>query len=394
MSGPADLVLAVLVRWIGLVALAGLVGSLAVRVIVLPPDVPALERRLGRWTRVCNLLLLVVGAADLFLRARTMAGGDLAAALSRTPVVLTRTHFGAVWSIRVVALVLLLGLAGRSGRTETRAAYALSLVVALTTTLAGHAADRGDLSANALIDWVHVAAATTWTGGLLWLAVVVLREGRAWSRERLAALLRRFSALAAWCLAAVVASGIYNAVVQLGSLDAFWTTAYGATLAVKLALVLAVVSIGAINRFVVLPELGVGPPARTARPLRAASPTPPALDRLGAYVAREAALALVVLGCTALLGESAPPHHRHAAGTGSQATVSRFASATNCVQESAHALHTAWVPACLRHSFSQSSQMSRQAVANSPSRVAFRPRQCARPAWPSATQARAASTRP
>jgi putative copper export protein len=372
MSGPVDLALAVLVRWISLVALAGLVGGLAVRVIVLPPDAPVLERRLARWTQACSVLLLLTGAAELLLRARTMAGGDLSATLSSVPLVLTRTHFGTVWSIRGVALVLLLGLVGRSGRTETRVAYALSLVVALTTTLAGHAADRGDLSANAAIDWLHVAAATTWTGGLLWLAVIVLREGRAWSPERLAALLRRFSALAAWCLAAVVASGIYNAVVQLGSLDALWTTAYGATLAVKLSLVLAVAGLGAVNRFVVLPQLGAGPTTWVARPQRAAAQARPTLDRLGAYVAREAALALVVLGCTALLGESAPPHHRHAASPGAQAIVSCFASATNCAQESAHALHTACLSACLRHSFSQSSQMSRQAVANSPNRVAFR----------------------
>jgi putative copper export protein len=371
-SAPADLALAVVVHWISLVALAGLVGGLAVRVIVLPPDAPALERRLARWTRAWNLLLVVVVAAELLLRARTMAGSELTAILSSAPAIVTRTHFGAVWSIRVVALVLLLGLGGRSGRMQTRVAYALSFVVALTTTLAGHAADRGDVSADALIDWVHVAAATTWTGGLLCLAVVVLREADACSPDRLAPLLRRFSALAAWCLAAVVASGIYNAVVRLGSLAALWTTTYGAILVVKVMLVLAVASLGAVNRFVVLPELGAGPPARSARPPRVASPTSPALDRLGAYVAREAALAVIVLGCTALLGESAPPHHRHAATTRSRATVRRFASATNCAQESAYALHTACLSACLRHSFSQSSQMSRQAVANSPSRVAFR----------------------
>ena len=322
----ADLAIAVLARWISLVALAGLIGGLAVRVIVLPPDVPLLERRLGRWTQVCTLLLLVAGVTQLLLRARTMAGGDLAATLSSAPLILKQTHFGTVWSIRGVVLVLLLGLAGRSGRTKTRVAYALSLVVALTTTLAGHAADRGDLSANAAIDWIHVAAATTWTGGLLCLAAVVLRMARTWPRERLTTLLRRFSALAAWCLGVVVASGIYNAVVQLGSLDALWTTAYGATLAVKLALVLAVAGLGAVNRFIVLPQLGAGAAARISRPLHAASPARPALDRLGAYVAREAALALVILGCTALLGESAPPHHRHAASPGAQATLSCFAS--------------------------------------------------------------------
>jgi hypothetical protein len=76
MSGPVDLALAVLVRWISLVALASLVGGLALRVIVLPPDAPALGRRLARWMQACTVLVLLAGGAELLLRARTMAGGD------------------------------------------------------------------------------------------------------------------------------------------------------------------------------------------------------------------------------------------------------------------------------------------------------------------------------
>src|SRR5262249_60844384 len=108
------------------------------------------------------------------------------------------------------------------------------------------------------------------------------------------------------------------------------------------------------------------------------------VDRLVPSVACEAGLALLGSGCPALLRESPPPHHEadmgptsHAAGRlhGSvarpQAVESSFASLTKRAHESAHALHTACEPACLRHSFSsQSSQTARQAVANSPSRAA------------------------
>ena len=176
MSGPADFALAVPVRWISLVALAGLVGGLAVRVIVLPPDVPALEQALARWTRVCTLLLLVAGAAELLLRARTMAGGDLGSGLAAVPTVLTRTHFGGVWIARGAALLALLVLVGRRTRAAWITALGGGLAVACTTTLVGHAADRGDLSLRTLIDWLHVVAATVWTGGLFCLAAVVLRR--------------------------------------------------------------------------------------------------------------------------------------------------------------------------------------------------------------------------
>jgi putative copper export protein len=293
----------ILTRWVGLVALAALVGGSVMAVVVLPPDAAALHRRLARWSRICVVLLLVASAGELLLRARTMTGDGFAAALAVTPAVLTRTHFGTVWSMRAIALALLLLLAGGSSRAARTAACALALGIALTTSLVAHAADQGDLSLTALIDWLHVAAAGAWTGGLFCLAGLVLRDARGWPPACLAALLRRFSILAGWCLAVVVASGIYNACVQLGSPHALWTTTYGAILTAKVLLVLAVAGLGAANRFVVLPRLGAaGSAAR-----------PPAV-RLGQYVTWEAGLALLVFGCTALLTESPRPCHPMAEG--------------------------------------------------------------------------------
>ena len=372
MSGSADFALAVPVRWISLVALAGLVGGLAVRVIVLPPDVPVLGQALARWTRVCTLLLLVAGAAELLLRARTMAGGDLGSGLAAVPTVLTRTHFGGVWIARGAALLALLVLVGRRTRAAWMTALGAGLGVACTTALVGHAADRGDLSLRTLIDWLHIVAATVWTGGLFCLAVVVLRRARRWPPARLVLALRRFSTLAGVCLVAVVASGVFNAWTQLGALDALWTSTYGRILIVKVSLVLVVASLGAATRFRVLPVLGAG-----------AGSSRNAVDRLVRYVACEAGVALLVFGCTALLTQSTPPHHEADMGASShaeerlhgaiappQAVESSFASLTKRAHESAHALHTACVSACLRHSFSQSSQTARHAVANSPSRAA------------------------
>ena len=283
-------------RWAGLAGLAGLLGGLVLAGIVLPPGDEVMERRLIVWTRSCVILLLATSGAELLLRARTMAGGDLASGLAAVPTALTRTHFGVVWMARGVALLALLVLVGRRARAAWAAAFGAGLAVAFTTALVGHAADRGDLSLMTLIDWLHVVAAAVWTGGLFCLAVVVLREARGWPRARVAVAMRRFSTLAGVCLVAVVASGVFNAWMQLGALDALWTSTYGRILFAKVLLVLAVAALGAVNRFRVLPGLG-GDASRTA------------VDRLGRYVACEAGLALLVFGCTALLTDSTPPHH-------------------------------------------------------------------------------------
>ena len=292
-----------LTRWAGLAGLAALVGGLVMAVVVLPPGDGALGRRLTSWSRSWVGLLLVTSAGELLLRAGTMAGGGLAAGLTAAPAVLARTHFGTIWSARAGALILMLVLVGCSGRAARTAACGAAFAVTLTTSLVGHAADRGDLSPIALIDWLHVTAAAAWTGGLFFLAAVVLGEARTWPRARRLALLQRFSTLAGGCLVAVVASGIFNACVELGSLDALWTTRYGTILIAKVLLVLAVASLGAANRYAVLPRLGTD-----------AGPSGPADARLVRYVACEAGLALLVFGCTALLTESAPPRHHADAG--------------------------------------------------------------------------------
>jgi putative copper export protein len=287
----------VLVQWTSLAALAALVGSLVLAVVVLPQNAPgSLRLRLARWSRLGATILLAASVGELVMRARTIGGGDLSTALAVVPSVLTRTHFGTVWSARAVALGILLVAAGRGGPVSRGATLCLAFAVTLSTSLVGHAADQGDLSVATLIDWLHVSAAAAWIGGLFCLAVLVLPATRTWPRDRLEALVLRFSALAGWCLAAVVVSGIGNGWIEIGSVRALWTTTYGQILTTKLALVLAIVALGAANRYAIIPRLVAGSAGAAAR--------------LVTSVAWEAALGLVVLGCTALLTQSAPPHHR------------------------------------------------------------------------------------
>jgi len=193
-----------------------------------------------------------------------------------------------------VALALLAAVSMSRAAPVRAAGFALALGVALTLSLTGHAADWGDYSVSVLVDWLHAVAATAWTGGLFGLVLIARRDHQAWPPALLGIVARRFSRLAGYCLAVVVASGIYNAWAQVPSLSALWRTAYGEALIVKTCLAAALACIGAINRYRVLPGLGALPEAG------------PRLSRL---VAREAAIAIVVFGCTAILAESTPKRH-------------------------------------------------------------------------------------
>lgn len=315
-----------LVRWVGFVALAGLVGAIAVDCLVLParaPELGATRDRLRALRVGGALVLLLASGGELLLRTATMSGAPLGAAMSALPPVLSRTHFGAIWSARVVLLILLVLTALRS-RAALVLAVPLALGVAVTVTLTGHAADWGDVSVTGALDWIHVVAATAWAGGLFALVLLVLRAAPRWPPALLPAVMRRFSTLAASCLALVVLSGVYRAWIELPTVAALWQTTYGRILAVKVGLALGLVGCGAVNRYVVLPRLGVGRATGLATrllrlgrlalmgPRRGARATPAA--RLAAWALREVALALAIFWCTAMLVESTPARHAgHAA---------------------------------------------------------------------------------
>jgi len=106
---------------------------------------------------------------------------------------------------------------------------------------------------------------------------------------------RRFSSLAGACLLLVVATGIYGGWVEVPALPALWGTGYGRWLVVKALVVLVIAGHGAVNRYRLLPRLG----------LEGAS------ARLFALVGREAGLAILVFALTAILTESPPARHAY-----------------------------------------------------------------------------------
>jgi putative copper export protein len=142
---------------------------------------------------------------------------------------------------------------------------------------AGHAAAVQPSGGAIFADAIHILSAAMWAGGILALATLHPPDG--WRGPEARALLDRFGGVALIAFAVTALTGVLRASDQLHDLGGLWTTTYGEVLALK--------------------SLGVG----TMLVLSAVA------WRRGIPLARaEAAIAVLVVGATAVLAAFPTPH--------------------------------------------------------------------------------------
>lgn len=242
----------------------------------LPPE--SGDRRLGRMVAVG--LGLLGGGALLALLAQLQALGSL-----RTlGALLLESRFGGDWILRVILLELLAVVAHRAVRRGDRLLLLLGLalaggLLATTTALSHSAAVKEDRAAAVLNDWVHLAAASLWIGGLVHFLIVSVPALRSappdrWERG-LGMLVRRFSVLGIASVAALIITGLYSGWLHVGSIEALRATAYGQTLLVKLVLLVPLLGLAGLNLLHWRRRLGTAESARHGfvRTLRAETVT-------------------------------------------------------------------------------------------------------------------------
>jgi putative copper export protein len=218
----------------------------------------------GLVTWVLLYVLAIAGVAELSTYATVASGEPLSLGLLRETLIETRV--GHVWLARFGFALLTAALvtaAARSGRTAYWwAATGTAALLLMTLTQLSHAAAEGRFLPF-LADWLHVAAATIWAGGLLGFVFVFLSgpldavpaDLRAELREQAP---QRFSRLAIGATMVLAATGLYAILLHVPNLAALVGTAYGRALLTKLGLLTLVFALGGASYFL----RGRGPSGR------------------------------------------------------------------------------------------------------------------------------------
>ena len=277
-------------------------------------------RALIGWVRMAGLVVIAGGVIELATldEAQSSALGDLIG---------TKPGVAAILKI-VAGLLILLGFGERSGRLAAPP-RSLSAAVAVDTppdahpgarsadtpggdlrwmpdvtavfgltgvalVLAsywfdGHTVSRGPWAVHAFVNLVHVGAAAVWVGGVFAMALLAGLRRRRTEHTGLAAMVVRFSSIAAVSLGSLAVAGLVMTWLVIDGPSDLVSSDWGRLLIAKVVVVAVAAGIGAYNHFALRPALEQ-------------RPDDPSLARhLRVWLAVESAAFVVVIVLTAVL---------------------------------------------------------------------------------------------
>ena len=306
----------VVARWLSYLAIAVIVGGQFFVLFVWQPARDALAaERPGRSQHPAALGppgagrpgAIAFGECDRAAGAGRTSVGHRAGRAWSAPAagVLYQTRYGSLWLARFALILAIGGWLAHAPKPRDRwLALAASGLLLLTISLGSHSAAEPEPLLPIASDWIHLVAASAWVGGLVHFTAALWAsrgaqdgEGRPLAAPLASRLLPRFSAVALLSVGTLALSGLYMAILRLGSFELLFGTLYGRTLIVKLALAAPMVAMGAVNLLWTTPNM------RKA----AASPSPsPVANFFRRFVTSELSLGVAVLLAVGLL-TSLPP---------------------------------------------------------------------------------------
>ena len=265
---------------------------------------------IGRCYRICvgafSAFGIGLSVVSMTVLAKAMSGAQTYAELSTHifEMLITGTHMGLAWCIRILALALCILIAFVKFNPTLRfVAMSGSSGVALATLAwSGHGAMDDGMRGyiHLASDISHLWAAGAWVGALL--AFLILAVTSANKASNTVAILSRtsngFAQVGTLIVVVLGISGVLNYVLIAGpSLDPLVSTLYGQLLLGKLMLVLGMLALAAANRFRLSPSLEASLTSGNHAQ---------AVAKLRQSLFMEATLAVLVLASVAWLGILSP----------------------------------------------------------------------------------------
>ena len=297
----------------GLIAALG--GALAVRWLYLPaaralssndPLVREMIASASRWVAIGALAAALATVLDLFVQVAEVEGRTVFGGVEWRLVLrfATQTVVGQFSLARTGLLLLTAAAVGLRSKDKWPLVTAVAFGAVVATSFVSHAAAQPDHRAAAIACQIaHITAAAGWIGVLLHLFAAraqMLTEPTLQRVAFVAEVVRRFSPIAIATTSLLMFTGLLGAFRFLQDVGALFTSAYGLTLLVKLALIVPAVAAGFVNYHFIRPALLQ---ITTDEEAQATS----ALRRFARMLELEVTAGVLVITVAGVLGSVSPP---------------------------------------------------------------------------------------
>jgi copper resistance protein D len=233
-------------------------GTYAYLAFLVPRKLAFATGRQLRAVKVISVFVAVLTTVmALPIEAAAIGDGWQDAVSTQTLTDLLDTDIGTAWSVQVVVACALLFTLW-PGRETTKGTALIAGALLVCNALSGHAAMRAGLLRllQAANDAIHLLAAGAWLGALVPLALILRHLLDPPERGAAMTALWRFSGTGRAVVVTVILTGLVNTMLVLGHLPTDWTSPYEGLLALKIALVAALVGLAIANRYRLMPRLG------------------------------------------------------------------------------------------------------------------------------------------
>ena len=132
-------------------------------------------------------------------------------------------------------------------------------LLVLSFSFDGHTVSRGFPPLHAMVNIVHVTAASVWAGSVIVVAALIVHRIRSGRPSDVLMLALRLSSISTISLGALFIAGVLLSIIVVNSFDDLLETEWGLTLLLKVAAVAVSLSFAVYNRFTLLPRLQAAP---------------------------------------------------------------------------------------------------------------------------------------
>lgn len=225
---------------------------------------PTVERAEIWYTYVSHILLPLAFIAMSILILVTVDRFEVPTGFVEYLSTIQTGRYRAVFALMMLVALMCVDIAylsyNRRVRTAGVGVSTLAVLIALLTfSLTSHGGTGSGSFWAVSSDYIHLLTSSLWLGMLVMLAPIFYWSRRVLSEETrflyLANIFDRFSVAAGVSVILILASGVFNGLVQLPSWSAWIDTTYGRVLLAKMLLLLPLLAVSGLNAFLIKPRL-------------------------------------------------------------------------------------------------------------------------------------------